>query len=128
MSADASAGSTMVHSDTHVTLPRDSNQALGLAQYALDFMWAAEGDEGHAEPDESVLERTEMFHTDACLCGVSALALGTNAPNLLRREALMYGVPPAGAGSLAPLFGNKRHGATVFGSTVHVQPEKAIAA
>ncbi len=119
---------TLVHSQTHVTLPRDSNQALGIARYALDFMWAKKGSEGFASPDESVLRRIEMFHTDACLCGVSALALGTNAPNLLRREALMYRVPEAGSGSLAPMFGAKRHGATVFGSGVAVQPEKAVAA
>ena len=29
-----------------------------------------------------------MFHTDSVLCGVSAIALRTNAPNLLRREAI----------------------------------------
>jgi 2-methylcitrate dehydratase len=119
---------TLVHSDTHVTLPRDSNQALGIARYALDFMWAGAGSDGHAEPDAAVLHRIEMFHTDACLCGVSALALGTNAPNLLRREALMYRTPEAGTGTLAPLFGAKRSGATVFGSGVPVQPEKAVAA
>jgi 2-methylcitrate dehydratase len=121
----------MVHSDTHVTLPHDSNQALGLGHYALNFMWAAKGgagNDGHAEPDRSVLDRTELFHTDASLCGVSALALGTNAPNLLRREALTYPTPIAGKGSFAPAFGAKRSGATVFGSGVMVQPEKAIVA
>src|ERR1043165_744737 len=120
---------TMVHSPTHVTLPRASNQALGIGRYALDFMWAEQGEsgDGWAEPDGSVLERTELFHTDACLCGVSALALGTNAPNLLRREALMYRMPHAGTGTLAAMFG-KHHGATVFGSHIAVQPEKAVAA
>ncbi len=119
---------TLIHSNTHVTLPRDSNQALGIAQYALDFMWAKKGSDGFASPDADVINRIEMFHTDACLCGVSALALGTNAPNLLRREALMYRVPEGGSGSLAPMFGTKQHGATVFGSNVHVQPEKAVVA
>lgn len=121
------ANPTLVHSDTHVTLPRDSNQALGIARYALDFMWAKKG-AAAAAPDAEVLRRVEMFHTDACLCGVSALALGANAPNLLRREALMYRVPEGGSGSMAPLFGGKQHGATVFGSGVHVQPEKAVVA
>lgn len=102
-------------SSTYITLPADSNQALGIAQYALNFMWAKPGEDGHASPDASVLERTEMFHTDACLCGVSALALGTNAPNILRAEATDY---------LAP----KGKGATCFGSTTLVQPEKAIVA
>ena len=101
--------------DTHTHLPADSNQALGIANYALKFMWAKPGEDGYAEPDGRVLEKTEMFHTDACLCGVSALALGTNAPNLLRAEAMDYPAP-------------KGKGATCFGSTTAVQPEKAIAA
>ena len=54
-----------------------------------------------------------MFHTDALLCGASALALQTNAPRLLRAEALTY-VDPAGA--------------TVFGSTIRVKSEKAVVA
>lgn len=129
MAAATASAHTMLHTDSHVTLPRDSNQALGLAHYALDFMWAQPKQEGYADPDQVVIQRTELFHTDASLCGVSALALGTNAPNLLRREALLYGVPiGAGAGTLAPMFGSKQHGATVFGSPVHVQPEKAIVA
>jgi 2-methylcitrate dehydratase len=125
----APSAPTLLHTDSQVTLPRDSNQALGLAHYALEFMWAEPKQPGYAAPDEVVLQRTELFHTDASLCGVSALALGTNAPNLLRREALMYTVPAnAGTGSMAPMFGAKRNGATVFGSTVPVQVEKAIVA
>lgn len=122
----------LIHTDTHVTLPADSNQALGLAQYALDFLWGNAKDAKWAQrggnPDQRVCERTEMFHTDASLCGVSALALGTNAPNLLRREALMYAVGTSGSGSMAAPFGAKRPGATVFGSNVLVAPEKAIVA
>lgn len=38
--------------------------------------------------DESVYARTRLFHTDSVLCGISALALKTNAPNLLRKEAI----------------------------------------
>ncbi len=90
-----------------VNLPRNTNQALGIGQYAIDFMKSG-------EPSEAVLARTKLFFTDAVLCGVSALALGTNAPTLLRNEALSYR--------------NKKHGVTVFGSTKRVQPEKAIAA
>jgi len=97
-------------SDTAVFLPADSNQALGVAQFACDFMSGAIG-----EPDASALERTERFFTDASLCGVSALALGTNAPTLLRREALEY---PAG----------EARGATVFGDRTPLKPEKAIVA
>jgi 2-methylcitrate dehydratase len=94
---------------TTVRLPRDTNQALGIGQFAIDFLSGAAG-EG---PSPAVLERTRLFHTDAVLCGVSALALHTNAPTLLRNEALEYPDP---------------NGATVFGSSARVKPEKAIAA
>merc|ERR1719333_197452 len=47
------------------------------------------------------------------MCGISALALKTNAPTVLREEALTY---PDGKG------------ATVFGSSARCAPEKAIAA
>ena len=103
--------------DTHTILNADTNQALGIAQYAIDFL--AKG-----EPDQSVIDRTELFHTDATICGLSAIALGTNAPNVLRNEALTYAV-----GENAPTIGKAtKAGATVFGSGQPVQPEKAIAA
>lgn len=38
--------------------------------------------------DESVYDRVRLFHTDATVCGISAIAMKTNAPNLLRREAI----------------------------------------
>lgn len=94
---------------TQVTLARDTNQALGIGQFAIDFLAGALGD----GPSAAVRERIRLFHTDAVLCGVSALALRTNAPTLLRNEALDY--PDA-------------HGATVIGSNVKVKPEKAIVA
>ncbi len=127
----------MTDAATHVTLPADSNQALGIANYALNFMWAKPGQAtGGAEPDKSVLDRTELFFADACLCGVSALALGTNAPNLLRAEALTYPAPVVGYGSFGAGGGGsggggrgaKRNGATLFGSTQPVMPEKAVVA
>jgi len=94
--------------DTAVVLPPDSNQALGIAKFAIDFMSGSIG-----EPDTSVLDRTHLFYTDANLCGLSALALGTNAPTVLRQEALRYA---------------DDDGATVFGSSTRVAVEKAIAA
>ncbi|MBX3387562.1 MAG: MmgE/PrpD family protein [Phycisphaeraceae bacterium] len=113
---------------THVTLPADTNQALGIAHYALNFMWAKPSVQtGGAEIDRSVLDRTELFFADACLCGVSALALGTNAPNLLRAEALTYPAPVVGFGSFG-VGKAKRAGATVFGSSQPLMPEKAIVA
>jgi len=114
-----------------VTLPRDTNQALGLAQYAIDFMSDTPGKRG--EPDTSVLERTNWFFTDACICGVSALALGTNAPTLLRDEAMFYRTPVSGMGTMQGVPWAKpgttiRSGVPCFGSTIDVQVEKAIVA
>lgn len=92
-----------------VVLGRNTNQALGIGQFAVDFLAGKLG----PGPSASVLERTRMFHTDALLCGASALALQTNAPRLLREEALSY---------------VDENGATVFGSSVRVKSEKAVAA
>merc|ERR1712050_462132 len=83
--------------------------ALGIAQYAKDFIGGKYGD----KVDDFVWERIEMFHTDAVMCGISALALKTNAPTVLREEALEYA---------------DAKGATVFGSKVKCSPEKVIAA
>lgn len=93
---------------TTVVLPRNSNQALGIGQFAVDFM------SGKFDgPSEKVLERTAMFHTDAVLCGISALALRTNAPTILRAEALEYA---------------DAKGAKVYGSAQKVKAEKAVVA
>merc|ERR1719236_410672 len=89
-------------------LAANTNQARGIAEFAIDFMAGKYGD-----PDPSVLERVEWFHTDSVLCGLSALALQCNAPNVLRDEAFRY--PREG-------------GATVFGSSDLVAPEKACVA
>ena len=64
-----------------VLLKRSDNQALELAKYAKNFL-------DHGKPSEETLERTKLFHTDAILCGISALALRTNAPSVLKNEAL----------------------------------------
>ena len=60
-----------------IVLRKDTNQASELAKYAINFI-----DKG--EPAPQVLERTKMFHTDSVICGLSALALRTNAPHVLR--------------------------------------------
>ena len=98
---------TTTTAGTATTLPRDENQALGIGRYAIEFMGGA------GRPSEAVLDRTRLFFTDSVLCGISALALGTNAPCTLRDEALDY--PREG-------------GVCPFGSTVTVAPEKAILA
>jgi 2-methylcitrate dehydratase len=114
----------MNSSGMRAVLGAETNQALGLGQFAIDFMSDEAGKRG--EPDPHVLDRTRLFHTDAFLCGTSALALGTNAPTILRDEALQYAVPP---GTQGPGLGKSRfHGACVFGSTQRVKSEKAILA
>jgi 2-methylcitrate dehydratase len=122
---------SLVNRDTHVLLPADTNQALGLAQYAIDFM--SETGAGRGQPAASVMEKTNLFHTDAVICGISAIALGTNAPTLLRKEAMQYATLPSGTGSLAgvpwaPAGSTVRTGVPVFGSSVDVAVEKAIVA
>jgi 2-methylcitrate dehydratase len=102
-----------VDSKTATLLPRDSNQARGIGEFAIEFMRGRLG-----SPSQAVLDRTIMFHTDSVLCGLSAIALGTNAPNLLRQEAFEY---ERTAGSGLP-------GVPVFGSARRVAPEKAVAA
>ena len=96
---------------TATMISRSDNQALGIGKFAIDFLGTS-GD-GNGRPSEAVLERTMLFFTDSVLCGLSALALGTNAPTTLRDEALEY----ARAGGVPP-----------FGSTTTVAPEKAILA
>jgi len=93
------------------TLPRNENQARGLGQYAIEFVAGK-----FPPPSPAVLARLEQFFLDSVACGVSAIALGTRAPNLLRSEALDYALP---AGT---------RGATCFGSNVAVRLEKAVAA
>jgi len=101
-----------------VTLPRNTNQVRGLAEYAIDFMKM-----NNNKIADEVYDRVTLFHTDSVVCGVSAIALRTNAPNILRDEAINeYSVNPG-----------KRDtpGATVskcFGSKIWVHAEKAIAA
>lgn len=92
-----------------VTLPADSNQALGIAHYAKDFIGGKYGD----NVGDIAWKRIEQFHTDSVMCGTSALALKTNAPLVLRKEALAY---------------QDTNGATVFGSMQKCAPEKAICA
>jgi 2-methylcitrate dehydratase len=118
---------------TRITLPADTNQALGLGQFAVDFMSDAPAVCG--QPDAAVLNRTNWFNTDAVICGVSAIALGTNSPMVLREEALQYPVAGLGnaAGETAVVAGHthkhlERLGSPVFGSTIDVAVEKAICA
>lgn len=98
-------------SNTYLRLERTENQARGIGQYAIDFLSCRLG-----TPSDAVLSRVEMFHLDSIACGVAALAIGANAPRILRDEALDYRVPAGTAG------------ATLIGSQVRVSPEKAVLA
>jgi len=99
---------------TTTVLPRTSNQAIGLARYAISFI----NEKSPNRIDESVIDRVNLFHTDSVLCGLSALAMKTAAPTILRAEAIKrYTV----ASPTAP-------GAYVFGHQKKVSPEKAIVA
>ncbi len=95
--------------DTAVSLPRNSNQALGIGKFAIEFRAGTLG----SGPSVESLARVRLLHTDAVMCGASALALKTNAPTILRHEAFEY---PDHAG------------ATPLGSAVRVKSEKAIVA
>src|SRR4051812_12371364 len=101
----------MITSNQYVTLERDSNQPRGIGQHALEMIQGRQ-----AGPSEKVLRKVEQFHLDSVACGVSALAASANAPTVLRREALEYQIL------------RRNGGVPVFGSTVTVQPEKAVLA
>jgi 2-methylcitrate dehydratase len=94
-----------------LTLSRHENQAHGIGQYAIDFVAGV-----YPGPAGAVYDKVEQFHLDSIACAVSALACGTNAPTLLRREALEY------------VCESPAKGVPCFGSTVPVMPEKAVAA
>lgn len=96
---------------SEITLPRDTNQARGIAQYAIDFL-----NNDQLQPSDSVYRMVERFHLDSIACAVSALACGANAPRVLRREAMEYVVPA------------DKPGATLLASRTRVAPEKAILA
>lgn len=72
---------------------------------------------------DEVYDRTRLFHTDSVLCGVSALAERTNAPNLLRKEAIkQYSVNPDEKTKQNIMISK------CLGSKVWTHSEKAIAA
>ena len=92
-------------------LPADTNQARGLADYALDFL--ARDPQPIGAATTRLLER---FHLDSVGCGVSAIAAGANAPTVLRHEAL----------ATPPMAGSQ--GAVCFGSARRCLVERAVAA
>ncbi len=97
---------------SQVLIPRQENQALGIARFAIDFLAGR-----FAPPDPVVLRKVEQFHLDSVVCAVAALGCGTNAPWVLREEATDY-----------PAVGALANGASLFGSKLLVKPEKAVLA
>jgi len=91
-------------------LPRDSNQALGLARYCREFLVAPR------PVGRATLDLLERFHLDSVGCGVSAIAAAANAPTVLRQEALA--APPA----------HGSRGGICLGSATPCAVEKAVAA
>jgi 2-methylcitrate dehydratase len=91
-------------------LSPDTNQVRGLAQYAIDFLAGR-----FAPPGDLALRAVERFHLDSIACAVSALACNTNAPRVLREEALEYRCLP------------QNRGVPCFGSRLPVRAEKAVA-
>ena len=92
-------------------LPADTNQARGLAEYAIDFLFRDPRPVGAA-----TLRLLERFHLDSVGCGVSALSLAANAPTVLRREAL----------ATPPMTGSR--GGVCLGSPRRCLVERAVAA
>jgi 2-methylcitrate dehydratase len=88
---------------------------LELAKYSKNFIQ-------QGRPSLKVLERTKLFHTDSVICGVSALALLTNAPTVLKAEALTY------KGSYKTGKSNSGNVAKCFGSDLLCLDTKVIAA
>jgi len=99
-----------------VTLKRDTNQAYELGKYAIEFL-------NNGKPSQKVIERVKLFHTDSVVCGLSALALKTNAPSILKNEALTY-AKKSSSSNPRPKLGY----AKCFGSNELVVAEKAIVA
>lgn len=91
-------------------LRSNSNQARGLARYAIAFL------SERREIDDAVIERAELFLRDSVACAVSAISEQANAPLVLRREASRYPLP------------RNAGGVPCMGSTQYVHPEKAIVA
>lgn len=83
-----------------------------MGKYAIEFM-------KNAKPSIHVLERVKLFHTDSVMCGLSALALKTNAPSILKDEAMTF---KKAQKIIKPKLGYSR----TFGSNDLVPCEKAI--
>lgn len=100
---------------TSVTLKRDTNQAYGIAKFAVDFL-------KNGKPSHQVYTRLKLLHTDSVMCGYAALSTKTSSPSVFKNEALL-GVKKGGKAN-RPKIGI----AKVFGSYDGCSAEKAIIA
>lgn len=98
-----------------VKIVKDCNQVLKLAEYASNFM-------KRGNPSQNVIERTKLFHTDSVILGISALAMRTNAPTILKNEASLYEKKSISVSRKIKYY------ARCFGSTSLVPVEKAVLA
>ena len=90
-------------------LPRTSNQAEGIANYAINFI------RRETRPiADDVIRRLELFHVDSVGCGVGAIVRAMNAPVVLRSEAMEYRATSRTA--------------SCFGEGIPVAAEKAVLA
>ena len=105
---------------TTTVLPSSTNQARGLGEFAC--AWVGRGGGGDDGPSAAVKARTVAFFVDSIVAGASALALQTNAPTLLRSEAIEDFAVAQSSSVGCTVLGS--HGAVPF----LVRPEKAIVA
>ena len=70
-------------SNAETVLYRNTNQANGLGHYAINFLA-----QDNSAISSEVYDRARLFHTDSIICGASAIAMRTNAPMVLRHEAI----------------------------------------
>ena len=104
-------------------LYRNTNQAHVLGQFAIDFMA-----QKNSNITPEVYDKARLFHTDSVICGASAIASRTNAPMVLRHEAVdLYSLTRVNT-SDATVTKNKRFMSKCIGSKVWSYSEKAIAA
>lgn len=94
----------------YLLLSRDTNQARGIGQYAIDFIAG-----NYGPVDAEVFKRVEQFFVDSIGCAIAALGIKANAPLVLRQEAMYYPMQPP-------------TGVPVLGSQSTVSPEKAVLA
>jgi 2-methylcitrate dehydratase len=94
---------------------RKSKHIKYLIDYADTFM-------KHGKPDQEVIHRTKLFHTDAVFCGLLAIGLQADSTTLFRNEALDFKKTSTKKKNKQKFYSK------MFGSNDYVPIEKAILA